>query len=200
MGRRSPSQKVSAKKKKILSPSLRPATRLGIQATQRQQTPQGDTIARLGSGEIHRQHASGFPCPVAAAVAVMRWRTRQRRPGKKTRRTRPSRGGWRLKRDSHEVQMGVHARKSFGHQAGRGDAAADGDERAKNQAAAAAAVRRPETHLKTGSGRVALLLLGSLGARLTAGALPSRRLALASGHCERRIDAGRRLKMLRDSS
>jgi hypothetical protein len=28
--------------------------------------------------------------------------------------------------------MGVHARKSFGHQAGR-DAAADGQERAKNQ-------------------------------------------------------------------
>lgn len=118
---------------------------------------------------------------------------------KKTRRTRPSRGGWKLKRDSHEVQMGVHARKSFGHQAGRGDAARWPREGKKSNAAAA--VQRPETHLKTGSRRVALLLLvGSVGARLTAGALPSRRLALASGHCERRIDAGWRLKMHDGSS
>lgn len=62
--------------------------------------------------------------------------------------------------------------------------------RGQNTKKQAAAVHGPETHLKTGSGRVALLLLGSLGARLTAGALPSRGLALASGHCERRIDAG----------
>lgn len=67
--------------------------------------------------------------------------------------------------------------------------------RGQKSNAAAAAAARPETHLKSGSGRVALLLLGSFGARLTAGALPSRRLALASGHCERRIDAGWRLKM-----
>lgn len=98
-----------------------------------------------------------------------RRRANDQRVRVKTRRG-PSRGGWKLKRDSQDVQVGVHARKSFGHQAGRGNRARAGE--SENQASAG--VEQSKTHLKSSSGRVALLLLGSLGARLTAGALPSR--------------------------
>jgi hypothetical protein len=39
------------------------------------------------------------------------------------------------------------------------------------------------TYLKTGLGRVALLLLASIGANLASRGLSTRRLSLSSGHC-----------------
>lgn len=58
----------------------------------------------------------------------------------------------------------------LGIKQGEGNRARTGE----SEKQASAGVEQSKTHLKTSSGRVALLLLGSLGARLTAGALPSR--------------------------
>jgi hypothetical protein len=54
-----------------------------------------------------------------------------------------------------------------------------------------------ETHLKTSTSRVALLLLGALSsARLAAGALSARRLSLSTRHCRYdRVKKSRKIKV-----